>query len=62
MRLYHPLYQLSLKSGKFNITNNSMMKPYNFDFTSIDIDKNTNMEKEIFEMPLAPFMVISKIT
>ncbi len=59
IKLYHPLHQLNLKSGKFYISNNSLMKPYNLDFISIDVDKNTEIEKEIFDMPLSPFMIVS---
>ena len=61
LKLYHPLNQFSLKSGKFSISNNNMMKPYKMDFISIDVDKNTNIQKEIFEMPLSPFMTMQSL-
>jgi GNAT superfamily N-acetyltransferase len=59
--LYHPKYQFSMKTGKFYLTDNTLMEPYFCEFTDIKITKDTIIKEDIFKMPLAPFIALKKL-
>lgn len=62
IKLYNPIYQLSMKKFNFFKSDNSLLKSYDFPSCKYYVINNDYIDDEkLFKMPLSPWMIFEKI-